>query len=61
MEGGSWTNSISWVSGYEDVLKPMEKVSALFSERTRNVPASDPRYRNALFNLLSANSSFASR
>ncbi len=57
MEGGSWTNNLSWVRGYENVLQPIEKVSALFSERTRNVAAFDPRYRNALFNLLTAETS----
>ncbi len=52
MEGGSWTDDRSWVRGYSSVLKPMEQVSALFAEKTREVPASDPRYRNALFYLL---------
>nr|VFJ65455.1 MAG: hypothetical protein BECKFW1821B_GA0114236_11041 [Candidatus Kentron sp. FW] len=54
MEGGSWTNNISWVEGYENVLDPMEKVSASFSERMldRNVSTSDSAYRNALFHLL---------
>ena len=57
MEGGSWTKNLSWVRGYENVLGPIEKVSALFSEKTQTVPASDPRYRNALFNLLTAETS----
>ncbi len=57
MEGGSWTKNLSWVRGYEKVLEPIVKVSALFSERTRNVPASDPRYRNALLYLLTAQTS----
>jgi hypothetical protein len=54
MEGGSWTNNISWVRGYGDVLKPMEAVSAAFSEKVINqgVSPSDPRYRNALFYLM---------
>jgi Glycosyl hydrolase family 57 len=54
MEGGSWTNNVSWVRGYEDVLAPMEAASALFNEKvlSQNVPASDPRYRNALYHLL---------
>jgi len=54
MEGGSWTSNISWTSGYENVLGPMEKVSALFSEKVLNkgIPSSDPRYRNALYHLL---------
>src|ERR1051325_5409895 len=33
MEGGSWTNNISWVKGYGDVLKPMESISADFEEK----------------------------
>jgi len=57
MDGGSWTKDLSWVRGYENVLGPIEKVSALFSEQTQNVPACDPRYRNALFNLLTAETS----
>jgi hypothetical protein len=54
VEGGSWTNDISWVRGYASVLGPMENVSAQFSEKVlrRGVSANDPRYRNALFHLL---------
>jgi len=59
MEGGSWTNEISWVRGYESVLGPMEHASALFSEKViaAGVPSSDPRYRNALFHLLASQTS----
>jgi hypothetical protein len=59
MEGGSWTNNISWVRGYDRVLIPMERASALFSERVlaRGVRSDDPRYRNALFHLLAAETS----
>ena len=59
VEGGSWTNDISWVHGYESVLGPMEASSSLFSQRVLEppVPASDPRYRNALFHLLSSQTS----
>lgn len=59
MEGASWTNDISWVRGYDRVLIPMERASALFSERVlgRGVPSDDPRYRNALFHLLAAETS----
>ncbi len=59
MEGGSWTNDISWVRGYDNVLGPMEKVSALFHEKIvrRGVPSSDPRYRRALFHLMCAQTS----
>jgi hypothetical protein len=57
MEGGSWTNNLSWVRGYENVLGPMEQVSALFAEKTRGVSPADPRYRNALFYLLTTQTS----
>jgi hypothetical protein len=57
MEGGSWTNTLSWVRGYESVLGPMEKVSALFAEKTQGAATSDPRYRNALFYLLTSQTS----
>ena len=54
MEGGSWTNNISWVKGYENILGPMQKLSSLFFEKALKpgVPASDLRFRNALFHLL---------
>jgi len=54
MEGGSWTNNISWIRGYEGVLGQMESASALFAEKvlSQNVSTSDPRYRNALYHLL---------
>lgn len=59
MEGGSWTNDISWVRGYDDLLIPMEKASALFHERvlSKGVTIHDGRYRNALFHLLTAETS----
>jgi hypothetical protein len=59
MDGGSWTNSISWVQGYDDVLGPMERVSSAFYEKVlkRKIPADDPRYRNALFHLLCSQTS----
>lgn len=52
MEGGSWTNNLSWVKGYGHVLNAMEEVSARFAEKTRNARSSEARYRNALFYLL---------
>ena len=54
MEGGSWTNNISWVRGYDNVLGPMDRVSVMFAEKVlqKNVPTRDPRYRKALFYLL---------
>jgi len=59
MEGGSWTNNISWVRGYEDVLIPMERASAAFHERFVATGAStrDPAYRRALFYLLACETS----
>jgi hypothetical protein len=59
MEGGSWTNDISWVRGYDSLLIPMERASAAFQERVlaRNIPTTDPGYRNALFHLLTAETS----
>jgi len=59
MEGGSWTNDISWVRGYDNVLGPMEKASALFYEKILKpgVVSSDPRYRNALFHLMCSQTS----
>ena len=59
MEGGSWTNDISWVQGYDSLLRPMERASALFEQRVleRSVPPTDDAYRNALFHLLTAEGS----
>jgi len=59
MEGGSWTNNISWVRGYEELLGPMEKVSALFSEKVLEpaMPTNEYRYRNALFHLMTSQTS----
>ena len=59
MEGGSWTNNISWVQGYESLLGPMEKCSSLFYEKLLKpgVPTSDGRFRNALFHLLCSQTS----
>ncbi|HEX9785291.1 MAG TPA: hypothetical protein VGA56_21485, partial [Opitutaceae bacterium] len=59
MDGGSWTNSISWVRGYSDVLGPMEEASSLFHERVTKakISSSDGRYRNALFHLLCSQTS----
>ncbi|MDQ3570644.1 MAG: glycosyl hydrolase family 57 [Actinomycetota bacterium] len=59
MEGGSWTSNLSWVRGYEHLLIPMDKASALFHERvlSSDVETNDRRYRNALFHLLAAETS----
>ena len=59
MDGGSWTNSLSWVRGYENVLGPMEEASALFHEKVtrRGRPTDERRYRNALLHLLASQTS----
>jgi hypothetical protein len=59
MEGGSWTNNISWVNGYEALLGPIDRVSALFFQRVLapNIPSSEERYRNALLHLLASQTS----
>ncbi|GAK48920.1 hypothetical protein U14_00131 [Candidatus Moduliflexus flocculans] len=59
MDGGSWTNNISWVKGYDNVLGPMEKVSSLFNEKVlkAGIAPSEHRYRNALFHLLASQTS----
>jgi hypothetical protein len=59
MEGGSWTNDISWVRGYDSLLIPMERASAAFERHVlqRNTPTTDRAYRNALFHLLTAETS----
>jgi hypothetical protein len=59
VEGGSWTNNTSWVRGYEQVLVPMDRASSDFHERllVPGVATDDPRYRNALFHLLTSQTS----
>ena len=59
MEGGSWTNNISWVRGYDRLIGPMEQLSSLFFEKVLRpgVDTSEHRYRNALFQLLTSQSS----
>ncbi|HYW80719.1 MAG TPA: hypothetical protein VE890_14155, partial [Thermoguttaceae bacterium] len=54
MEGGSWTNDISWVNNYENVLTPMNKLSAKFHELLdgRDIDTNSHAYRNALYHLL---------
>ncbi|NJO40515.1 MAG: glycosyl hydrolase family 57 [Cyanobacteria bacterium CRU_2_1] len=42
VDGASWTNDISWVKGYENVLEPMNKLSALFHKKYDSLVQSDP-------------------
>lgn len=59
VDGGSWTNNLSWVRGYENVLGPMEEASSLFYEKVlrKNRPTDTHQYRNALFHLLCSQTS----
>jgi hypothetical protein len=59
MEGGSWTNDLSWVKGYDNVLGPMEEASALFNQKVlaAGTPTDDPRYRSALYHLMASQTS----
>jgi hypothetical protein len=65
MEGASWTNNISWVQGYENVLEPMNQLSAKFHAKYDALVAQDPSvtqradYLQALlYNLLLQTSCF---
>jgi hypothetical protein len=59
VEGGSWTNNISWVRGYENLLGPMELASVLFAQRALapDVGTDEPRYVRALYHLLMSQTS----
>ncbi len=52
LEGASWTNDRSWVQGYEDILTPMNQLSALFHQKTAAADRRSPQYRNALLHVL---------
>lgn len=65
MDGASWTNDLSWVKGYENVLEPMNKLSAMFHQKYDLLVAEDstvtqrPDYQEALlYNLLLQTSCF---
>lgn len=45
MDGASWTNHISWVQGYENVLSPMNQVSARFHAKFDPLVQADPDIR----------------
>jgi len=59
VEGGSWTNNLSWVRGYEALLGPMERLSSLFFEKVLKpgVSTHEHRYCNALFHLMASQTS----
>jgi hypothetical protein len=65
VDGASWTNDISWVKGYENVLAPMSQLSAQFHEKYDALVQQDPSvtkrsdYQEALlYNLLLQTSCF---
>ncbi|BAU40444.1 glycosyl hydrolase family 57 [Leptolyngbya sp. O-77] len=65
MDGASWTNDLSWVAGYENVLEPMNQLSAAFHQKYDPLVHQDPGvtrqpdYQQALlYNLLLQTSCF---
>lgn len=58
MDGASWTDDLSWVKGYENVLEPMNQLSAMFHQKYDPLVKADPNvtqqpdYREALLYLL---------
>ncbi len=65
MDGASWTNNLSWVQGYENVLEPMNQLSALFHKKYDPLVQQDSSvtqradYQEALlYNLLVQTSCF---
>lgn len=54
LDKGSWTNNLSWVKGYEDVLDPINKLSVEFHRKFdgKNVDKAGPVYKEALLYLL---------
>jgi hypothetical protein len=59
MDGGSWTDDISWVNGYDNVLVPMEQASASFYQKVlkQKVPITHPNFNKALFYLMCSQTS----
>ncbi|WP_293348815.1 MULTISPECIES: glycosyl hydrolase family 57 [unclassified Microcoleus] len=65
MDGASWTNDLSWVKGYENVLEPMNQLSAAFHQKYDRLVQQDAtvtkqfEYQQALlYNLLVQTSCF---
>jgi hypothetical protein len=58
VDGASWTNDLSWVKGYENVLEPMNELSAKFHEKYDRLVAENPSitktedYQRSLLYLL---------
>jgi hypothetical protein len=65
MDGASWTNDLSWVRGYENVLEPMNQLSAMFHGKYDALVQADPSFTRRpdylealLYNLLVQTSCF---
>ena len=65
MDGASWTNNLSWIKGYENVLEPINQLSAAFHNKYDSLVQQDPtitktfEYQQALlYNLLLQTSCF---
>jgi hypothetical protein len=65
MDGASWTNDLSWVRGYENVLEPMNQLSAKFHakydalvQEDATVTARSDYQEALLYNLLVQTSCF---
>jgi hypothetical protein len=65
MDGASWTDNLSWVQGYDNVLEPMYQLSFLFHQKFDALVSADPSvtarsdYQAALlYNLLVQTSCF---
>ena len=58
MAGASWTNNLSWVEGYANVLEPINQLSARFHQHYDPLVAADPdltqtlAYQQCLLHLL---------
>ncbi len=58
LDGASWTNDLSWVAGYENVLEPMKDLSARFHQRYDTLVDQNPEikasegYQSSLLHLL---------
>jgi hypothetical protein len=65
MDGASWTDDLSWVRGYENVLEPMNQLSAMFHGKYDALVQADPSFTRRpdylealLYNLLVQTSCF---
>jgi hypothetical protein len=64
-DGASWTDNLSWVQGYENVLEPMNQLSAMFHAKYDHLVQQDASVTNRsdyqealLYNLLVQTSCF---